>query len=278
MKPSNQKPLALKEMPTKGIVGVLTDVDDTLTHEGSLSAVTYAALWDLKAAGFKIIPVTGRSTGWAHLMLTQWPIDAAVAESGGTYLTKDANGAITVHFYEPDMQHKRDELLKHCKQVLPRFSPLTFAVDNDYRCADVAIDFNEQIKLRPEQQHLVNDFITELEALGYNARASSIHINAWLGNFDKAPGTIRLLSDHFADCADPNQWVFIGDAPNDQTMFAQFAYSVGVANILPHLTSGILNFPPKYITQLGYGAGFSEVVRHIIAKQTLDPIQCVKLF
>ncbi len=253
-------------MPTEGIVGVLTDVDDTLTHKGSLSAATYAALWDLKAAGFKIIPVTGRSTGWAHLMLTQWPVDAVVAESGGTYLTKDANGAIEVHFYEPDMQHKRDALLKRCKQVLPRFSPLTFAVDNNYRCADIAIDFNEQIKLRPEQQHLVNELICELEALGCNARASSIHINAWLGNFDKASGTMKLIGEHFADIADPNQWLFIGDAPNDQTMFAQFANSVGVANILPHLTSGILDSPPRYITQLGHGAGFSEVVRHLIGQ------------
>jgi HAD superfamily hydrolase (TIGR01484 family) len=251
-------------MPTNGIVGVLTDVDDTLTHEGSLSAATYAALWDLKAAGFKVIPVTGRSSGWAHLILTQWSVDAVVAESGGTYLTKDANGAIKVHSYEPDMQHKRDELLKHCKQVLPRFSPLTFAVDNDYRCADVAIDFNEQIKLQPEQQYLVSDLIRELEALGYNARASSIHINAWLGSFDKAPGTMRLLNEHFADYTDPNLWVFIGDAPNDQTMFAQFANSVGVANIRPHLESGILDFPPKYITQLDHGDGFSEVVRHLV--------------
>jgi HAD superfamily hydrolase (TIGR01484 family) len=253
-------------MPTEGIVGVLTDVDDTLTHEGSLSAATYAALWDLKAAGFKIIPVTGRSTGWAHLILTQWPVDAVVAESGGTYLTKDTNGAIKVHFYESDMQRRRQELLERCKHVLPRFSPLAFAVDNDYRCADIAIDFNEQIKLRPEQQHLVSALINELEALGYNARASSIHINAWLGTFDKAPGTIRLLNEHFADCVNPNQWVFIGDAPNDQTMFAQFANSVGVANILQHLKSGFLDFPPKYITQLGHGAGFAEVVQHLIGQ------------
>jgi HAD superfamily hydrolase (TIGR01484 family) len=265
-KSAYQQPLALTEMPTKGIVGVLTDVDDTLTYEGCLNATTYSALWDLKAAGFKIIPVTGRSTGWAHLMLTQWPVDAVVAESGGTYLTKDANGAIKVHFYEPDTQYKRAALLEHCIQILPRFSPLTLAVDNDYRCADIAIDFNEQIKLLPEQKNIVNELITELEALGYSARASSIHINVWQGDFDKAPGTMRLLNEHFAGSANPSHWVFIGDAPNDQTMFVQFANSVGVANISPHLKWGILDFPPKYITQLSHGAGFAELVRHLIGQ------------
>jgi HAD superfamily hydrolase (TIGR01484 family) len=253
-------------MPTDGIVGVLTDVDDTLTCEGSMSAATYQAMWDLKTAGFKVIPVTGRSTGWAHLMLTQWPVDAVVAESGGTYLTKDHFGAIKVHFYELEMKRSRAKLLDQCNQLLPRFSPLTFAVDNDYRCADVAIDFNEQIKLRPEQQSLVTDLIFELQSLGYNARASSIHINVWQGSFDKAPGTMRLLNEHFPDCANPNQWVFIGDAPNDQTMFGLFSSSVGVANILPQMAAGNLELPPKYITQLNHGDGFCEVARHLVGR------------
>jgi HAD superfamily hydrolase (TIGR01484 family) len=261
-----KQPQHLSKMPTTGIVGVLTDVDDTLTHDGALGAATYAALWDLKKAGFKIIPVTGRSTGWAHLMLTQWPIDAVVAESGGTYLSKNSLGAIAVHFYEPDMQRKREELLSHCEQLLSRFAPLTFAVDNDYRCADVAIDFNEQVKLKPEQQPLVAKLVNEFHALGYKARASSIHVNVWLGNFDKAPGTMRLLTEHFSDCANPKQWVFIGDAPNDQTMFAQFENSVGVANILPQLRSGNLATPPNYISRLSHGAGFCEIVQHLLAK------------
>jgi HAD superfamily hydrolase (TIGR01484 family) len=253
-------------MPIAGIIGVLTDVDDTLTQDGHLSSTTYAALWKLKNAGFKIIPVTGRSTGWAHLMLTQWPVDAVVAESGGTYLTKDANGAISVVYFEPDLQSKRAALMEQSKRLLVRFSPLTFAVDNDYRCADVAIDFNEQIKLQATQQHLVSELIGELHALGFNARASSIHINTWHGQFDKAPGTMRLLNDHFADCSNPNQWVFIGDAPNDQTMFEQFSNSVGVANILPHLASRNFSYPPRYITSQSYGDGFSEIVEHLTTR------------
>ena len=35
---------------------VLTDIDDTLTSEGSLPSIAYEALWKLHDAGIKIIP------------------------------------------------------------------------------------------------------------------------------------------------------------------------------------------------------------------------------
>jgi hydroxymethylpyrimidine pyrophosphatase-like HAD family hydrolase len=39
---------------------VLTDMDDTLTYRGKLSAKTYTALERLQTAGFKVIPVTAK--------------------------------------------------------------------------------------------------------------------------------------------------------------------------------------------------------------------------
>lgn len=53
------------------LVGVLTDIDDTVTTEGKLTAAAYAALERLQAAGLKVIPVTGRrctgQIGRAHV-------------------------------------------------------------------------------------------------------------------------------------------------------------------------------------------------------------------
>jgi hydroxymethylpyrimidine pyrophosphatase-like HAD family hydrolase len=73
--------LPLTKLDASGIVGVFTDVDDTLTWDGQLDGATYQALESLSAAGLKVIPVTGRSSGWGHMMMSSWPIDAVVAES-----------------------------------------------------------------------------------------------------------------------------------------------------------------------------------------------------
>ncbi len=60
---------------------VLTDVDETLTYNGSLSARTYDALERLQNAGVKVIPVTAAPAGWCDQMARMWPIDSVIAEN-----------------------------------------------------------------------------------------------------------------------------------------------------------------------------------------------------
>ena len=60
MKPLSQLPLAA----ARSIRVVLTDIDDTVTTEGLLTAKAYGALEELHRAGFIVIPVTGRPAGW----------------------------------------------------------------------------------------------------------------------------------------------------------------------------------------------------------------------
>ena len=61
---------------------ILTDIDGTLTNDGPMLPEAYEALWKLHNAGFKIIPVTGRTAGWASVNITDWPVEAIIAESG----------------------------------------------------------------------------------------------------------------------------------------------------------------------------------------------------
>ncbi len=44
----------------RAIRGVLTDIDETLTTEGTLTSEAYAALERLHEAGFICVPITGR--------------------------------------------------------------------------------------------------------------------------------------------------------------------------------------------------------------------------
>ena len=68
------------------LVGVFTDIDDTLTTDGVITPDALQALADLKAAGLVVIAITGRPIGWcapfAHGDAAQgiapWPVDAMV--------------------------------------------------------------------------------------------------------------------------------------------------------------------------------------------------------
>lgn len=61
-------PLPLADLPASEsarLSFVLTDIDDTLTTDGRLTAATYGALERLAARGYHVIPVTGARPGGA---------------------------------------------------------------------------------------------------------------------------------------------------------------------------------------------------------------------
>ena len=64
------------------IEGVLTDIDETVSSHGRLTAEAYGAMEALKKAGFRVIPVTGRPAGWCDHIARFWPVDAVVGENG----------------------------------------------------------------------------------------------------------------------------------------------------------------------------------------------------
>jgi len=86
----------------RDIVGVFTDIDDTLTTDGAITPDALQALADLKTAGLHVIPITGRPVGWsqpfargdAALGIAPWPVDAIVAENGSVALLGDKIGAM----------------------------------------------------------------------------------------------------------------------------------------------------------------------------------------
>ena len=49
----------------RGIRGVFTDIDDTLTTCGAITPDALAALGALRAAGLTVIAITGRPVGWS---------------------------------------------------------------------------------------------------------------------------------------------------------------------------------------------------------------------
>src|SRR6185312_10744162 len=84
---------------------VLTDIDDTLTTGGKLTADAYRALERLTESGRRVVAVTGRPAGWCDMIARFWPVDAVVGENGAFYFRYDhaARTMTRRHFHpEPD--------------------------------------------------------------------------------------------------------------------------------------------------------------------------------
>jgi len=95
---------------------------------------------------------------------------------------------------------------------------------------------------------------------GLQARQSSIHINAWLGDHSKSTAAMEWIDRNNIDIAD---CLFIGDSPNDESMFQQFTNSVGVANVERFLPQ--MKYLPAFITKSSGGYGFAELADVLIS-------------
>jgi HAD superfamily hydrolase (TIGR01484 family) len=260
------KPLAEFPIEDRGrIRGVLTDIDDTLTSHGRLFAASYSSLERLQHAGLLVVPVTGRPAGWCDHIARMWPVDAVVGENGAFWFRYDSKARRLVKRYVmSDMERSRrgEQLKKIGKKILAEVQGSAIAGDQAYREADLAIDFREDVPELPREA--VARIVAIMEAEGLTAKVSSIHVNGWFGDYDKLSTTKRMFKEDFDIDLDRDreQFVFTGDSPNDQPMFAFFPNAVGVANVLE--MADLMSDFPKWITPSAGAAGFAELADALI--------------
>ena len=244
---------------------VLTDIDDTVTTEGMLTASAYGALEQLHRAGFLVIPVTGRPAGWCDHIARMWPVDAVVGENGAFYFRYDrARKKMEQRFWAtPDaLKQNRTRLEAIEQEVLATVPGSALASDQAYRVADLAIDFCEDVPALPESD--VDRIVSIFERAGAQAKVSSIHVNGWFGDYNKLSMAKTLLADVFGIGWEEAQncVIYAGDSPNDEPMFAAFPLSVGVANI--QAIAHRLKNKPAYITEGYSGEGFAELAAMLL--------------
>lgn len=247
------------------ITGILTDIDDTLTSHGSLTAQVLDALVRAKDSGLKVIAVTGRPTYWALPLLRLCGFDAVIAENGASAFWLDTHGRQQSLLYadtKTRRQH-RQQLDDFVILMQQRFPEIAVAEDAPMRIADLAFDIGENMPaIAPERLKEVLALISEQ---GLFATSSSIHAHASVVAFSKQSMSQRVLQQVFEvdDATACQQWVFVGDSVNDASMFAYYPYSVGVANVRRFLDR--LETHPKYVTEQESGAGFVELVDTLLA-------------
>lgn len=251
-------------------VAVLTDIDDTLTHEGRLPALAYDALERLRDAGLIVIPVTGRPAGWCDLIARQWPVDSVVGENGAFWFRYDDKAKRMIRrFMRPDSEWQADRkrLEAVAAQVLRDVPGTALASDQGYRAVDLAIDFCEDVPpLGPDK---VAQIVAAFEAAGATAKVSSIHVNAWYGDHDKLSTSLHLLREVFGidGAAERERIVYAGDSPNDAPMFGFFPNAVGVANVRDFV--GRMSALPAYVTRGRSAEGFAELAELLTAARAV---------
>jgi HAD superfamily hydrolase (TIGR01484 family) len=267
----SKKPVSWKHADLaqlKKVRGVCLDIDDTLSTGGKLTAQAYQALWDLKNAGFAVVPITGRPAGWCDHFARFWPVDAIVGENGAFSFFMQNGVRKRIDTPAGDSAEALRTKLGYLEQkVLTRFPHARWASDQAYREYDLAIDICEDVPAWTRAE--IDELLGLCHGLGAHAKLSSIHVNAWFGQYDKRKGLEHWLAQGAPGLAGPvpalNEWLFIGDSPNDEPMFAAFEYSVGVANLSQYLDR--LTHPPRWITAGASGAGFAEMAATLVASR-----------
>jgi HAD superfamily hydrolase (TIGR01484 family) len=244
---------------------VLTDIDDTLTTEGRLTASAYAALERLHHAGLRVVPVTGRPAGWCDMIARLWPVAAVVGENGALWYAMDHEARRMRRHHVQDeaaraASHAR--LARLAAEAMAQVPGCRIAADQPFRAFDMAVDFREDAGPLPlaDAERIAAVF----RAGGAAAKVSSIHVNAWLGAWDKLAGLRHLFATLWQPLdAVIRQVAFLGDSPNDAPLFGAVPLSVGVANVAPFLPG--LATPPAFVTAGAAGAGFVEFAAALLA-------------
>jgi HAD superfamily hydrolase (TIGR01484 family) len=254
--PIEELPLAVR----RRIRTVFTDIDDTLTQDGKIPAVTYAALWQAHDAGLRVIPITGRPAGWCDHLARMWPVAAVVGENGALAFSLD--GSRMRRIYAPRQPDSAQRLALIQNEVLAAVPGCKVAADQAYREYDLGIDIAEEVA--PLDDAAIDRIVAIFVKHGATAKVSSIHVNGYFGAFDKLSMCQRCMKELIGEELDPDCSIFTGDSPNDEPMFRFFPHGTGVANVQRWVHR--LRALPQYITQAPGGEGFAEMMQVLLRR------------
>ena len=256
----------------KKITCVFTDIDDTLTTEGSLPACAYNALEALTKAGIHVAPITGRPAGWCDMIARLWPVAGVVGENGAFYFSYDRHQKKMIRAYDTDELTRtsdRKRLDNIAERILTEVPGCAISVDQTFRDTDLAIDIAEDVPELDEPSVLRVKEIFEEE--GAVAKVSSIHVNGWYGTYSKLTMSRRFAIERLGLDVDSRKenFVFCGDSPNDGSMFEFFPFACGVANVKQF--EGKMPSYPAFVSEKKGGEGFVEIA------EILLKARCVKV-
>ena len=122
------------------------------------------------------------------------------------------------------------------------------------------------VRLKVDHNLLVNhgtklEDIKEMATrMGARYAQSSIHLNVWFGDYSKSKGLLAFMELCGIDRPTLlDQSIYLGDAPNDDEMFALIPASVGMKSVEERKDE--FSHLPAFMTSGYGGTGFAEAIR-----------------
>ena len=217
-----------------------TDFDGTIAHDGHVDDATVAALSRAKAAGVRLVMVTGRELPDLFRTFDRLDLfDRVVAE----------NGAV---MYEP---HSRSI------EVLGQPPPPALLEALTGRGVPISVGHCVVATVEPFE-HEVLGAIRDL-ALEWHLIFNKGAVMALPADITKATGLTPALA---ALGVPPSRTIGVGDAENDQAFLRLCGLSVAVANALPSVKE-----LADVVTSGARGAGVVELIEDLLSERLLHP-------
>jgi hydroxymethylpyrimidine pyrophosphatase-like HAD family hydrolase len=196
-------------------------------------------------------------------------VDGIVGENGALAFWEESSETepsrlpVLKSMYHPDALSNNHPVLRQVReQALAEVPGLRDAKDQFARLFDIALDFAEEEPVLPLS---AAEKVKEIAlARGVMAKISSIHVNIWMGNYDKLSMAERFLAERFGWQGDVSEVMFVGDSPNDEPMFARFPLACAVVNIRRY--QGMITALPAFVASQEGGDGFAEIAETVLAK------------
>ncbi len=258
-------PLPLAKARLEGVRAVFADVDGTLTTDGRITSTVLGAIEWLVGHRVEVVLVSGRPSSWGECWIRQLPVAAVIVENGGMAWVRDGDH-LEKHFAQTAAVRARNRvrLGRVVALAMKRVKGARLSTDSLGREVDLAIDHSEDGHVGVKG---VDALEAILQAHGVTAVRSSVHVNCWIGDFDKRSAVAAFLREQWnekLEATDP-RYVYVGDSFNDAPMFEAFSLSVGVANVMDVIDR--LDAAPKFVTRAREGRGFCELVDAIARAQ-----------
>jgi hydroxymethylpyrimidine pyrophosphatase-like HAD family hydrolase len=195
-------------------------------------------------------------------------VDGIVGENGALVFweaEKEPHGLpVLKSMYHPNAVRNDHPVLRRVReQALAEISGLRDAKDQFARLFDIALDFAEEEPILPFS---AAERVKEIaQSQGAVAKISSIHINIWMGDYDKLSMVERFLKEQLGWSGDLEEVIFVGDSPNDEPMFARFPLACAVSNI--RRFQGIIKHLPAFLAEQEGGDGFAEITEILLSKR-----------
>jgi hypothetical protein len=171
--------------------GLLFDLDDTFLDHGKLLEGAYAALFELRKVGLKLVVATGRPAGWGELLARIWPVHAVVSENGAIAHFLDRERVRRVDEHEgAERTLRRKKLIEIAGEVQQQFPELASTDDAHARLTDLTFDIGEHNQV---EASVVERAMALTTKLGGASSRSSVHMHVTLDRHDKATGSLAAL-------------------------------------------------------------------------------------